>query len=226
VVCNTAGVLTETTADLTWALIMSCARRIVESDRFARTGDFKGWEPMLLLGTDIHNKTLGIIGMGRIGQAVAQRAAGFNMKVLAFDPAIPAGEKNPMWKSVDLQVLLRESDFLSLHVPLTDKTKHMISVGELKLMKRDAIIINTSRGAVINESALIEALKQNRIGGAGLDVFEKEPFIPPELLELKNVVLLPHIGSATHETRNAMAIMAAKNAIAVFSNGHVPSRVN
>jgi len=225
-VCNTAGVLTETTADLTWALIMSCARRIVESDRFTRTGDFKGWEPMLLLGTDIHNKTLGIIGMGRIGQAVAQRAAGFNMKVLAFDPAIPAGEKNPMWKSVDLQVLLRESDFLSLHVPLTDKTKHMISVGELKLMKRDAIIINTSRGAVINESALIEALKQNRIGGAGLDVFEKEPFIPPELLELKNVVLLPHIGSATHETRNAMAIMAAKNAIAVFSNGHVPSRVN
>jgi len=198
----------------------------VESDRFAGTGDFKGWEPMLLLGTDIHNKTLGIIGMGRIGQAVAQRAAGFNMKVLAFDPAIPAGEKNPMWKSVDLQVLLRESDFLSLHVPLTDKTKHMISVGELKLMKRDAIIINTSRGAVINESALIEALKQNRIGGAGLDVFEKEPFIPPELLELKNVVLLPHIGSATHETRNAMAIMAAKNAIAVFSNGHVPSRVN
>jgi len=226
VVCNTPKVLTETTADLTWALITSCARRIVESDGFLRSGEFKGWGPMLLLGADIHHKTLGIIGMGRIGQAVAKRASGFSMKVLAYDPMLSDGHNTALWKSTDLQTLLREADFISLHVPLTDKTQHMIGPGELKLMKRDAILINTSRGAVINESALIEALRQNRIGAAGLDVYEKEPYIPQELIELKNVVLLPHVGSATTETRTAMGIMAAQNAIAVLKGGDVPSRVN
>lgn len=226
VVCNTPGVLTETTADLTWALIMSCARRIVESDSFVRAGAFKGWEPLLMLGSDIHNKTLGIVGMGRIGRAVAKRATGFSMKVLAHDPSLPEGMPADLWQSTDLQTLLRESDFVSLHVPLTEKTQHMIGVGELKLMKRSAILINTSRGAVVNESALIEALTQNRIAGAGLDVYEKEPFIPNELMELKNVVVLPHIGSATTETRTAMGLMAAQNAIAVLKGDHVPSRVN
>jgi len=226
VVCNTPKVLTETTADLTWALIMSCARRIVESDSFLRSGEFKGWEPMLLMGADIHHKTLGIIGMGRIGQAVAKRASGFGMKVLAYDPSLPEDHNTALWKSTNLQTLLREADFVSLHVPLTEKTQHMIGPGELKLMKRGAILINTSRGAVINESALIEALRQNRIAAAGLDVYEKEPYIPQELLELKNVVLLPHIGSATTETRTAMGIMAAQNAIAVLKGEEPPSRIN
>jgi len=226
VVCNTPKVLTETTADLTWALIMSCARRIVESDSFLRSGEFKGWEPMLLMGADVHHKTLGIIGMGRIGQAVAKRASGFGMKVLAYDPSLPEDHNTALWKSTNLQTLLREADFVSLHVPLTEKTQHMIGPGELKLMKRGAILINTSRGAVINESALIEALRQNRIAAAGLDVYEKEPYIPQELLELKNVVLLPHIGSATTETRTAMGIMAAQNAIAVLKGEEPPSRIN
>ena len=226
VVCNTPKVLTETTADLTWALIMSCARRIVESDSFLRSGEFKGWEPMLLMGADVHHKTLGIIGMGRIGQAVAKRASGFSMKVLAYDPSLPEDHNTALWKSTNLQTLLREADFVSLHVPLTEKTQHMIGPGELKLMKRGAILINTSRGAVINESALIEALRQNRIAAAGLDVYEKEPYIPQELLELKNVVLLPHIGSATTETRTAMGIMAAQNAIAVLKGEEPPSRIN
>ncbi|MBP7194535.1 MAG: D-glycerate dehydrogenase [Candidatus Cloacimonetes bacterium] len=226
VVCNTPKVLTETTADLTWALIMSCARRIVESDSFLRSGEFKGWEPMLLMGADIHHKTLGIIGLGRIGQAVAKRASGFGMRVLAYDPSLPEDHTTALWKSVDLLTLLREADFVSLHVPLTEKTQHMIGPGELKLMKRGAILINTSRGAVINESALIEALRQNRIAAAGLDVYEKEPYIPQELLELKNVVLLPHIGSATTETRTAMGIMAAQNAIAVLKGEEPPSRIN
>ena len=226
VVCNTPKVLTETTADLTWALIMSCARRIVESDSFLRSGEFKGWEPMLLMGADVHHKTLGIIGLGRIGQAVAKRASGFGMKVLAYDPSLPEDHNTALWKSTNLQTLLREADFVSLHVPLTEKTQHMIGPGELKLMKRGAILINTSRGAVINESALIEALRQNRIAAAGLDVYEKEPYIPQELLELKNVVLLPHIGSATTETRTAMGIMAAQNAIAVLKGEEPPSRIN
>lgn len=226
VVCNTPKVLTETTADLTWALIMSCARRIVESDSFLRSGEFKGWEPMLLMGADVHHKTLGIIGLGRIGQAVAKRASGFGMKVLAYDPSLPEDHNTALWKSTNLQTLLREADFVSLHVPLTEKTQHMIGPGELKLMKRGAILINTSRGAVINESALIEALRQNRIAAAGLDVYEKEPYIPQDLLELKNVVLLPHIGSATTETRTAMGIMAAQNAIAVLKGEEPPSRIN
>jgi len=148
------------------------------------------------------------------------------MKVLAYDPSLPEDHNTALWKSTNLQTLLREADFVSLHVPLTEKTQHMIGPGELKLMKRGAILINTSRGAVINESALIEALRQNRIAAAGLDVYEKEPYIPQELLELKNVVLLPHIGSATTETRTAMGIMAAQNAIAVLKGEEPPSRIN
>mgnify|MGYP000849810787 FL=1 len=226
VVCNTPGVLTESTADLAWALIMSCARRIVESDVYTRASLFKGWEPMLMLGQDVYNKTLGIIGMGRIGCAVARRAKGFNMKVLGYNRSPQKAEDKDLWQQVDLHTLLQESDFVSLHLPLTDETHHLLGEKELKMMKRSAILINTARGAVVDEPALIRLLKQERIAGAGFDVYEQEPFIPKELMELKNVVLLPHIGSASIETRTEMAVMAAKNAIAVIKGQEPLARVN
>lgn len=226
VVCNTPGVLTESTADLAWALIMSCARRIVESDGFTRESLFKGWEPMLMLGHDVYGKTLGIVGMGRIGQAVARRASGFNMKVLGYKRSPQNAEEKKLWKQVDLHTLLKQSDFVSLHLPLTDETHHLLGENELKMMKRTAILINTARGAVVDEQALIKLLKQERIAAAGFDVYEQEPFIPKELMELKNVVLLPHIGSASIETRTEMAIMAAKNAIAVIQEQKPLARVN
>lgn len=226
VVCNTPGVLTESTADLAWALIMSCARRIVESDVFTRASLFKGWEPMLMLGHDVYNKTLGIVGMGRIGKAVARRAKGFNMKVLGYNRSPRKEEDKDLWEQVDLPTLLEESDFVSLHLPLTDETHHLLGEKELKMMKRSAFLINTARGAVVDETALIRLLQQERIAGAGFDVYEQEPHIPKELMELKNVVLLPHIGSASIETRTAMAVMAAKNAIAVIQGQEPPARVN
>lgn len=226
IVCNTPGVLTESTADLAWALIMSCARRIVESDVFTRNSLFTGWEPMLMLGHDVYNKTLGIIGMGRIGQAVARRAKGFNMKVLGYTRSPQKEADKELWQEVDLHTLLRESDFVSLHLPLTEKSHHLLGESELKLMKRSAILINTARGPIVDESALIKLLKAERIAGAGFDVYEQEPFIPKELMELKNVVLLPHIGSASIETRTAMGIMAAQNAIAVIKDTKPPARVN
>lgn len=212
-VCNTPGILTETTADLTWALIFSIARRIVESDNALRVGKFKGWGPMDFLGTDIHGKTLGIIGMGRIGQAVAERARGFKMNILYTahtDKHISGAQ------FTSLEALLKQSDFVSIHTPLSPETRYLIGLNELKSMKKSAYLINTSRGPIVNEQELIHALKNNIIAGAGLDVYENEPLLTPGLIELSNTVLLPHIGSATVETRTAMGIMAAENAIAIF----------
>lgn len=226
VICNTPGVLTETTADLAWALIMSCARRIVEADRFVREGKFQGWEPMLMLGNDIFGKTLGIIGMGRIGRAVANRALGFDMKVIYYDPQVDPESLPSDYVSVDLTTLCQNSDFISIHTPLTPETRHLIGEKEFNLMKSTAILINTARGPIIDEQALISALKENKIAGAGLDVYENEPVIPEELIKLSNVILLPHIGSASYETRTKMALLAAENAIAVIEGKNPPARVN
>ena len=226
VICNTPGVLTETTADLAWALIMSCARRIVEADRFVREGKFQGWEPMLMLGNDIFGKTLGIIGMGRIGRAVAHRALGFDMKVIYYDPQVDPESLPSDYVSVDLTTLCQNSDFISIHTPLTPETRHLIGEKEFNLMKPTAILINTARGPIINEQALISALKENKIASAGLDVYENEPVIPEELIKLSNVILLPHIGSASYETRTKMALLAAENAIAVIEAKNPPARVN
>ncbi|HQH46962.1 MAG TPA: D-glycerate dehydrogenase [Candidatus Syntrophosphaera thermopropionivorans] len=226
VICNTPGVLTETTADLAWALIMSCARRIVEADRFVREGKFQGWEPMLMLGNDIFGKTLGIIGMGRIGRAVANRALGFDMKVIYYDPQVDPESLPSDYVSVDLTTLCQNSDFISIHTPLTPETRHLIGEKEFNLMKSTAILINTARGPIIDEQALISALKENKIASAGLDVYENEPVIPEELIKLSNVILLPHIGSASYETRTKMALLAAENAIAVIEGKNPPARVN
>ena len=226
VICNTPGVLTETTADLAWALIMSCARRIVEADRFVREGKFQGWEPMLMLGNDIFGKTLGIIGMGRIGRAVAHRALGFDMKVIYYDPQVDPESLPSDYVSVDLTTLCQNSDFISIHTPLTPETRHLIGEKEFNLMKSTAILINTARGPIIDEQTLISALKEHKIAGAGLDVYENEPVIPEELIKLSNVILLPHIGSASYETRTKMALLAAENAIAVIEGKNPPARVN
>lgn len=215
VVCNTPGVLTNTVADLVWALMLGVARRIVESDDFVRGGRFKGWEPMLMRGYDIYGKTLGIIGMGRIGKAVAERARGFSMRVLYYDIDRLNDEEEKLLNAhyCSLDELLSQSDFISLHVPLTRKTSKLIGRDEFCLMKRTAIFVNTSRGQVVDEEALVEALRERIIAGAGLDVFEKEPEIHPGLLNLSNVILLPHIGSATVETRSKMAVIIAENII-------------
>ena len=222
IVTNTPGVLTETVADLTWALIMAIARRIVEGDKLMRQGKFKGWAPKLLLGSDIYGKTLGIIGAGRIGTAVAKRAAGFNMKILYYDMEKKEEiEKECNAKFVDLETLLKEADFVSLHIPLTPETFHIIGEKELKMMKKTAYLINTARGKCVDEKALVKALKEGWIRGAALDVFENEPEISPELKEMDNVVLTPHIGSASYETRSRMAIIVAENVIAAL-NGKIP----
>lgn len=221
-VTNTPGVLTETVADLTWVLMMGVARRIVEGDKFVREGKFKGWAPLLMLGGDFHKKTLGIIGAGRIGRAVARRAKGFEMEVLYYSRKRNEEiEKECNAKFVDFQTLLKKSDFVSLHVPLTEETYHMIGERELKMMKKDAYLINTARGKCIDEKALIKALNEGWIKGAGLDVFENEPHVPEELKKMDNVVLLPHIGSASYETRSKMAVITAENVIYAL-NGKIP----
>jgi glyoxylate reductase len=210
--------LTETTADLTFTLLCSAARRIVEADGFVRADRFKGWEPMLLLGSDIHGKTLGIIGFGRIGRAVAQRAHGFNMRVLYYEPErlSPDVEKAHRAEYSDLDDLLKRSDFICVHTPLTESTYHLIGAQELSLMKKTAFLINTSRGPVIDEKALVKALQEERIAGCALDVFEREPEVERALLTMPNTVLVPHIGSASIETRAKMAQMVAENVIAVL----------
>jgi len=217
IVTNTPGVLTEATADLTWALMLTVARRIVEGDRFARTGKWQGWSPTQFLGTDISGKTLGIVGAGRIGTAVAKRAAGFSMRVLTFTSRSTRA---------DFDQLLRESDFICVHVPLTAATKHLFSEKEFRTMKPSAYFINVARGGVHDEAALVKALQQGWIAGAGLDVFEEEPKIHPGLLDLENVVLLPHLGSSTTETRRRMAVMAAENLISVLAGRPCPNMVN
>ncbi len=226
-VTNTPGVLTETTADLAFALLMCVSRRIVEADNFLRKGKFVGWAPMLFLGNDIYGKTLGIVGFGRIGQAVAQRAKGFNMRILYYDlnRAKPEIEEKYSAKYTELEVLLKEADFVTLHVPLTKETYHLIGKKQLNLMKPTAYLINTSRGPVVDEKALVKALKEKKIAGCALDVFEKEPKVEPELIRMKNTVLVPHIGSATIETRTKMALMAAESIISVLIKNEKPKNI-
>jgi len=218
VVTNTPDVLTETTADFAWALLMATARRVVEADHFARSGQWDRWQWGLLWGADVHGKTLGIIGFGRIGRAVARRALGFDMRVLYQDavPADAAVERELRASRVELEAVLREADFVSLHTPFLPETHHLMNARTLRLMKRSAILVNASRGPVVEEAALVRALQEGWIAGAGLDVFEEEPKIHPGLVPLTNVVLAPHIASASSDTRVAMATLAVRNCLAVF----------
>ncbi|DAC72571.1 MAG TPA: D-glycerate dehydrogenase [Thermoplasmata archaeon] len=226
-VSNTPGVLTETTAELAWALLFSVARCIVKGDTFTRKGSFKGWAPLLMLGQDVTNKTLGIIGTGRIGTAFALKSIGFHMKILYTDEQRNKELEQMLGaKKVPLSQLLKESDFASIHVPLSKATYHLIDERELRMMKKTAILINTARGPIINEKALIKALKEQWIFGAGLDVYEKEPEISKELKHLDNVVLQPHTGSGTIETRTKMALMAAENMIKGLKGQIPPNCVN
>jgi len=227
-VTNTPGVLTETTADLAWALLLASARRICEAERFTRAGKFKGWGIMMMLGNDVYGKTLGICGFGRIGRAVARRALGFGMRILYTDIAKveEAVERELKATYVDKDTLLKESDFVTLHMPLLPETRHYISTRELNLMKKTAHLINTSRGPVVDEKSLAIALKKRTIAGAALDVYEEEPKINPALLKLENVVLMPHIGSASVETRTKMATMAVENCVAALSGKRPPNLVN
>ena len=214
-VTNTPEVLTDATADLTWALIFSIVRNIIPADRFSRQGKFKEWQLFLFLGSDLKGKRLGIIGLGRIGRAVAQRAFGFEMEVVYYDIQRANSELEERLKIsyLPLDQLLKTSDIITLHPPLTSQTYHLIDRKEFQLMKPGAYLINASRGPIVNEKALVEALKRKNIAGAGLDVYENEPRIEPELLEMDNVVLLPHIGSATLETRTKMAMIAIENVL-------------
>ncbi len=225
-VTNTPDVLTETTADLSFGLILGVARRIAEADRFVRAGKWVAWTPGLMIGSDVHGKTLGVIGLGRIGSAVARRGQGFNMRVVytdirRLDPAI---EQQHQLQFTPLRDLLQASDFVTLHVPLTPKTSHLIGAEQLGLMKRSAFLINASRGPVVDEKALVQALLAGTIAGAGLDVFEAEPRVPPELIRMENVLLVPHIGSATLETREKMARVAVNNILAVL-RGEIPPHI-
>ena len=225
---NTPGVLTETTADLAFALLMAASRRIVEADNMVRAGKWKTWGPMLLCGQDIHHATLGLVGFGRIGREMAKRGRGFDMNVQYYsDERSEEVEREMGVVYADLDTLLATSDFVSLHVPLTESTRHMIGARELGLMKETAFLINTSRGPVVDQNALYEALRDRRIAGAGLDVFEREPIDKGDsLLTLDNVVAVPHIGSASVATRTKMALMAADNLIAGVQCREIPHKVN
>ncbi len=227
-VSNTPGVLTETTADMAWALLMAAARRVVEADRYVRDGKFKAWAPMLLLGQEINHRVLGVIGMGRIGKAVARRAAGFRMTVFYHDAYKMTREEEQALgvEYKEMKDLLREADFISLHVPLNEQTRHLIAAQELKLMKKTAYLINTSRGPVIDEKALVKALQDGELAGAALDVYEEEPSLAPGLAELQNVTLAPHTASATVDTRTRMAVMAAENLLAGLKGKRMPNLVN
>ncbi|MBI4495528.1 MAG: D-glycerate dehydrogenase [Deltaproteobacteria bacterium] len=227
-VTNTPEVLTETTADLALALILGVARRLAEADRFVRAGKWTGWEPELLLGEDVHRKVLGIVGLGRIGAAVARRGLGFDMEVIYTDSrrAERKLEERCRAEFVSLPDLLARADFVTLHVPLAPETRHLIGPGELGRMKRSAFLINTSRGPVVDERALVAALRQGTIAGAGLDVFEEEPRVPRELLAMENVLLLPHIASATAATREKMALVAVENILAVLRGEAPPNLLN
>lgn len=218
VVTNTPEVLTETTADFAWTLLTAVARRVVEADQFVRAGKFTRWELMRFLGGDVHGKTLGIFGFGRIGKAVARRARGFNMRILYHDAvrADAATERELGATFVDKTTLLRESDFVTLHVPLLPGTRRLIDAADLRLMKRTAYLVNAARGPIVNEAALVEALREGWIAGAALDVYAEEPKVHPGLLSLPNVVLAPHIASASTETRVKMATLAVENCLAVL----------
>ena len=227
-VTNTPGVLDDTTADFTWALLLATARRLVEGDQYLRSSQWNGWKLMEFLGYDVHHKVLGICGLGRIGQGVARRAKGFNMQILYTDlvrATLPV-EKELETRFVDKRTLLSESDFVTLHVPLGPQTTHYISTAELTLMKPTAILINASRGPVVDEKALVQVLQEGKIAGAGLDVYEREPEVEPALLQVTNVVLAPHIASASYETRLRMAMMAADNLVAGLAGNRPPNLVN
>jgi len=232
-VTNTPGVLTETTADLAWALLMATARKIPQAHNYTLSRQWRGPGGKVFMGQDIgpggsnRAKVLGIIGFGRIGQAVMRRSRGFRMKVIAYDPLMKEHiEKMRGVEYKGLEDLLKESDFVTLHCPLTKETHHLIGRKELEMMKPTAILVNTSRGPVVDERALVSVIKEGKIRGAGLDVYEKEPKLSPGLSKLKNVVLLPHIGSATEDTRGQMAVVAAKNAIAMLRGKSPPHIVN
>ena len=223
-VTNTPGVLTETTADLAFALLLAAARRVVEGDRLTRTGGWKSWHPSFLLGQDVHGATLGIVGLGQIGLAVARRARGFDMRILYHDRTRhPQAEAELGAEYVSLDRLLGESDFVSLHVPLASQTRHLIGQRELSLMKPSAVLVNAARGAVVDQQALCAALKERRIAAAGLDVAEIEPIpVDDPLLTLDNVVVTPHIGSASVATRARMAEMAVESVLQAL-RGELPS---
>jgi glyoxylate reductase len=225
-VTNTPDVLTAAVADLTWALILGVARRVVEGDRLTRSGKWQGLSPRLLRGVDVAGKTLGIVGAGRIGAAVAKRGTGFSMRLLYFARGAKPEMEALGGRRVTFDEVLRESDFLSVHVPLTPDTRHLFGEAEFRKMKPTAFFINMARGAVVDEAALVRALREGWIAGAGLDVYEHEPKISPELLQMPNTLLLPHLGSATVETRRRMSIMAAENLLAVLDGRPCPNVVN
>ena len=225
-VTNTPGVLTEATADLTWALILAVPRRVVEGDRIMRAGDFPGWGPNYLLGGDVTGSTIGLVGPGRIATAVAERAAGFRMNLLYTGRRDSPGLNALGARRVGLDDLLKAADFVSLHVPLSPETTHLIDASKLALMKPSAILINTSRGPVVDENALVDALRSGRIAGAGLDVYEREPLMAAGLANCPTAVLLPHLGSATRQTRSKMSRIAAENVIAVLEGRKPPNLVN
>lgn len=226
-VTNTPDVLSDTTSELAWALLFAVTRRIYEGNRFAREDKWNGFSPNLLLGQDVTGKTLGVIGAGRIGQAFAKKSMGFDMKVLYYNRSRDEEfEKKYNAKYVDKETLLKESDFISLHIPLTDDTKYMIGEKEFKMMKKTAILINTARGPVVDEKALVKALEKGEIWGAGLDVFENEPKIEEGLKKLDNVVMMPHVGSASKETRTKMAQLVVDNVLAVLKGDKPKTPVN
>jgi glyoxylate reductase len=224
---NTPDVLTDATADFAFALMMAVARRIPEGERYVHQGKWKTWGPMLLLGVDIKGATLGLVGFGRIGKAVARRASGFDMRVIYYDPNETQPDPDLKAQRVDLETLLQESDFISLHTPLTADTRHLINAEALSKMKPNAVLINTSRGPVVDADALYEALKERRIFGAGLDVTEPEPLpMDSALLALDNIVIVPHIASASQSSRSMMSWMAAQNLIAGLKGERLPNCVN
>ena len=227
-VSNTPGVLSDTTADLAFALLMATARRIPEAERFLRAGKYKGWGPLLFCGADVHGSTLGLIGAGRIGKLVARRSSGFDMKVLYYDVYRMSPEEEATYHLtyMPMEEVLGQSDFISIHTPYMPSTHHLIGERELKLMKPTAILINTARGPIVDEKALVRALQSKTIAAAGLDVFENEPAVEPELLSMENVVLLPHIASASLKTRTLMATMASDNIVAHYKGERPPNIVN
>lgn len=228
-VTNTPGVLDETTADFAFTLIMSASRRVVAADNFVRGGHFRGWAIDMMLGQDVHDATIGIVGMGRIGRAVAKRARGFNMRILYTDDYQPLDQEQERAFSatrVPLDRLLQESDFVTLHVPLTQQTRHLISTDQLAMMKPSAVLVNTSRGPVVDEAALVEALRTHKIFAAGIDVYEREPAVHPGLLALHNVVLAPHIASGSVHTRAEMSAVAARNLVTGLRGGRPANLLN
>lgn len=224
-VSNTPGVLSDTTADFAFALLMATARRIPEAERFLRAGKYKGWGPLLFCGQDVYHSTLGLIGAGRIGKLIAKRASGFEMKVLYYDVhrLSPEEEAEYHLTYLSMDEVLQQADFISIHTPYMPSTHHLISERELGLMKPSAILLNTARGPIVDEKALVRALQHKTIATAGLDVFENEPAVEPELLTMENVVLMPHIASASLKTRTLMATMASDNIVAHFHGQRPPN---